>query len=91
MTTTTTINSSCFLDGADACRRPPRFFSYPHSISLARSVLKHSITQRSWPAADIQRDERVELSGFEHHVDVDLFVARADASAARANLDRGDS
>src|SRR2546430_12148718 len=46
---------------------------------------------RSFTAADVQRHERVDLRRLHHRVDFDLFVACADAPAARADLDGRDS
>src|SRR5262245_44774840 len=42
---------------------------------------------RSFPAANVQRHQRIELRRLHHHIDFDLFVSCADAPAARADLD----
>src|SRR5262245_41521938 len=60
------------------------------NLVSASSVLSPSIRGRSFPAADVQCHQRVELCSLHHLVDLDLFVSRADAPAARADLDGRD-
>src|SRR5262249_14836221 len=49
--------------------------------------LSRSPSPRSFPAANVQRHQRIELRRLHHHIDFDLFVSCADAPAARADLD----
>jgi len=42
----------------------------------------------SWHRADVQRGQSVESRCFDHRVDFDIFISRADALAARADLYR---
>jgi hypothetical protein len=42
----------------------------------------------SWHRADVQRGQSVESRCFDHRVDFDIFISRADARAARADLYR---
>ena len=59
--------------------------------ALRVPLITASRVQGRGAAADVERHQRVELRRFDHHIDIDLFVPRGDAPAARTDLDRRNS